>query len=145
MYGRRVVAIGARILLRQAAGDRAHVIAGRLDRCAGLETRNDLDVMRATLGLNVLGAELERNPELRLQRKLEALRHDANYFARYAIDLQWLTDDARIGSESPRPQRMAEYHDIARPFAIVIVGDRPTEPRRRPHDRKETAGNVRGR
>ena len=99
-------------------------------RRAGRQPRKDLEI-RAIPWAVLQGVEPQRDPELIVDGKREALRHDADNRVQRAAQLNRPADDVRIRVEAQPPRLVSDHEDRRRARLFVGAQQIAAEERRR--------------
>ena len=60
---------------------------------------------------HAVGLESERNPVAKIERELEACRHDTDYHVRVLAEPEFASDHVGRAGEAPLPDVIADYHN----------------------------------
>ena len=133
-----------RVGLAKIGYARAHLRLRARGGCAGREPGDGLTALTAApQRASRRAIERERHPDLRLGGgERERRGHDADDFARLAVDQDLAADHVRIGAEALTPQRVAD-DDGARARQFFIRAKRPAERGRHAERREEVRRHVR--
>ena len=119
-----------RALPDDVARDGFHIGSGLGKRQFGLDTgQNLVAVVAAVVRGEVLWAESQRRPHLRLVGKVKARRHDARHYGRCAVDTDSPADHARVATKGPLPQGVTENHHVVSPRLRFLGEKCPTQTR----------------
>ena len=100
------------VLASEPVGDGRHFGLGSGERHIGLHPRDDPVVVVVAHGA-CLGRQGGRRPELREIRVPERRSHHADHRERLAAKEQCAANNRGIAAEAPRPQGIAEDHDLS--------------------------------
>ena len=144
------VHVGAKVVRvrrLQILGERRHLGLRALERDAGLEPRREIQVLVRVAAGERRRLERERHEQIGLagEEAREALRHHADDLIRLAIQLDRLSDRARLAGKEPRPHAVAQHDDVLLARVVVVAAERAAEHRRHAEHVKPVAGDAHAR
>ncbi|HVL69518.1 MAG TPA: hypothetical protein VM364_19830 [Vicinamibacterales bacterium] len=118
-HGRVGVAVGE--LLFEPSGDRCHLLPRARDGRARREPRDAIEIDTAAPAARIV--VLDRLPEPRAVRKIEAGRCDPDDLPRTAAHLQRRSDRVGAAAEALLPEGMTDDHDPRAVRPVVVARD----------------------